>query len=104
MIVMLLICNCLCFGDIRTAAIQELLDSIHKRANDQIPRIMDLISSVGLQLARSSNARFLILSCFRLFPLSHCRVSISFTLVLCFSSRWFGSLLWKYLKTDIESL
>ncbi|CAL9242236.1 unnamed protein product [Arabidopsis halleri] len=74
----------ICFDLRGTAAIQELLDSIHKRANDQIPRIMDLISSVGLQLARSSNARSLILSCFRLFPLSHCRYLLEVVAQHCY--------------------
>ncbi|EFH41713.1 predicted protein [Arabidopsis lyrata subsp. lyrata] len=74
----------ICFDLRGTAAIQELLDSIHKRANDQIPRIMDLINSVGLQLAKSSNARFLILSCFRLFPLSHCRYLLEVVAQHCY--------------------
>ncbi|CAA0407162.1 unnamed protein product [Arabidopsis thaliana] len=63
----------ICFNPIGTLAIQVLLTSIHERANNQIPRIMDAISSVALQLTRNTNAKYVILACFSMFTSSQCR-------------------------------
>ncbi|AED94911.1 pumilio 14 [Arabidopsis thaliana] len=72
----------ICIDSLGTNAIQVLLTCINERAKDQIPRIVDVVRTVALQLSKSNHAIFVILACFRLFPL-HCRLLLELIVQNC---------------------